>query len=70
MKGGRHCIDCGEPLEVHEFERCTMCAPTLSARAKAIGEMRRSERLELEQAERSIQNVEGLIRKLQRSTRK
>jgi len=66
MHGNRQCLACGERLEIHEFERCTTCRPALSAQARATGETRRREREEIEQAERQIGNLQGLLRKLNR----
>lgn len=66
MHGGRHCLECGETLEVHEFERCTTCRPGLSERARAAGEVRKRELQEIAEAERQIENLQGLIKKLHR----
>jgi len=43
--------------------------PALSKEARAIGEVRRREREEMERADRQIENLEALIKKLTRKTR-
>lgn len=66
MRSQRRCIECNEPLEFFEFDRCSFCLPALSEHARAVGAARRHEREQVERAKRNIKNVEGLMRKLMR----
>jgi uncharacterized Zn finger protein (UPF0148 family) len=66
MQSGRHCADCGTPLPPDGHELCIECRPTLSRKARAAGEVQRHQRQEIEKAERQIENVEILIKKMRR----
>jgi hypothetical protein len=63
MQGNRLCFNCGARLSPDG--NCA-CRPTLSDRARVVGEMRRQEREQIEQAERQIHHLEILIRRLDR----
>jgi hypothetical protein len=67
MLGIRRCFNCGEPLADYENDRCFACVPVLSEHARAVGEVRRREREELNNADRQLDNVNALISKMFRS---
>jgi hypothetical protein len=66
MHGSRHCPDCGELLPPDGHERCIWCRPILSSQAQAVGAEKRREREQIENADRQIEHLEALIRKINR----
>jgi len=68
MPGQPRCLACGDPLTAADNggDRCVMCQPHLNYQAQAAGAQRRLEREEIENVERQIRNLDGLINKLNR----
>jgi UDP-N-acetylmuramoylalanine-D-glutamate ligase len=61
----RRC-QCGALLAPSDIDQCQICieSPSLSGRARAVGEMRRREVAIITEIERQIKNVEGLMRRI------
>jgi hypothetical protein len=66
MQASRHCPECGALLEPDGHERCIACRPALSVEVRAVGEARRHHREEIEKAERQIESLENMIKKMNR----
>lgn len=66
MASARRCSECGLALAADSGERCEDCRPRLSAQAQAVGAQRRQENEEIERAERMIEGIDRMIRKMAR----
>jgi hypothetical protein len=66
MQRSRHCPGCGELLPADGNMRCIHCLPALSRQARLVGEARRREMEEIAKAERQVENLEILIRRINR----
>jgi hypothetical protein len=66
MRGSHHCFVCGMLLESDGIDRCLECRPVLSRQARDVGEARRREREEIAHADRQLENLEILIRRINR----
>jgi hypothetical protein len=64
MTSNRRC-QCGTLL-TGDGEQCIDCRPTLSARAREIGDLKRLREEEVRNAQRQIESLDNLLRKLKR----
>lgn len=70
MSSTRRCHGCGEQLLPDDGALCHGCRPTLSDAAKVMGAERRRERDEMRNADRTLNNLVHLVRKLRRTVRR
>ena len=66
MQATRHCPGCGARMPADGNVRCIHCLPALSREAREVGEARRHEREEIAKAERQIENLTILIKRMKR----
>jgi hypothetical protein len=57
-------------LELDGADRCIACRPQLSQQARDVGEARRREREEIARADRQLENLEILIRRINRRAKR
>lgn len=70
MASNRRCCDCGALLTNDDGERCSNCCPRLNEQAQAAGARRRAELEDIGQTERMIENLQMLIRRIDRKDRR
>lgn len=66
MHSNRHCLKCAELLAIDDGELCSECRPHLSEAARAASELRRAELEAIAKLESAIDNLDMLVRKVNR----
>ena len=69
MKRSGRCVGCGGPLSASDGERCGECQPQLSAKANAIGAVRRATEDRISALERETRALGMTIKRIEKRLR-